>query len=243
MTCQFQSPCIFVAMSIRKNAQILLQRLNVACEQHGRDLSDMRVLLATKEQSPETIREAVAAGLHLMGENKVQELVPKAKALRDVEIVWHFIGHLQSNKVKDCIEIVDTVQSVDRESLIKELQKHCVRVNRHLNVYVEVNTSGEASKHGCTPKEVNKLLDLIGDANRLHVRGFMTMGALSTDERTVRAGFAMLREIRDKAISEGRIPESAFELSMGMSSDLEWAVAEGSTMIRVGSAIFGDGSG
>ena len=104
-------------MDIKKNAQILLQRLNVACEQNGRDLGDMRVCLATKDQSPDEIRAAVSAGLHLMGENKAQELVPKAKALEDVEILWHFIGHLQTNKVKDIINIVDTVQSVDRPSL------------------------------------------------------------------------------------------------------------------------------
>ena len=229
-------------MSIKKNTQILLQRLNVACEQNGRDLSDMRVLLATKDQPPEAIRAAVEAGLHLMGENKVQEMVPKAKTLEGVEIVWHFIGQLQTNKVKDCIDIVDTVQSVDRESLIEELQKQCTRVNRHLNVYLEVNTSGEESKHGCQPTEVNKLLALINESSRLHIRGFMTMGANTPNEKIVRQGFALLRNIRDTAIADGRIPETAFELSMGMSNDLEWAVAEGSTMIRVGSAIFGDRS-
>ena len=200
----------------------MLQRLNVACEQNGRDLGDMRVLLATKEQSPEQIREAVSAGLHLMGENKVQELVPKAKDLEDVEVVWHFIGHLQTNKVKDCIDIVNTVQSVDRESLINELQKQCVKVNRHLDVYVEVNTSGEESKHGCKPADVNKILHKINECNRLHVRGFMTMGANTRDERTVRAGFAQLRQIRDDAIDAEIIPASAMELSMGMSGDLEW---------------------
>ena len=115
-----------------------------------------------------------------------------------------------------------------------------MKVNRHLDVYVEVNTSGEDSKHGCKPDEVWDLLKLINEQNRLHVRGFMTVGANTTDEKTVRAGFAQLREIRDKALDEELVPPSAFELSMGMSSDLEWAVAEGSTMIRVGSAIFGD---
>jgi pyridoxal phosphate enzyme (YggS family) len=154
--------------------------------------------------------------------------------------VWHFIGHLQSNKVKDCISAVQCVQSVDRPSLVEELQKQCVAVNRHLDIYVEVNTSGEASKTGCDPKDVDALLTLIGKQSRLHVRGFMTMGANTPNEKIVRAGFAQLRQIRDNAIERGLAPANAFELSMGMSNDLEWAIAEGSTMLRVGSAVFGD---
>jgi len=227
-------------MTIEKNIQILLQRLNVACEQNGRELGEMRVCLATKQQDADTIRRAIRAGLHLCGENKAQELVPKAAELADEEVVWHFIGHLQSNKVKDIIDVVDTVQSVDRISLVEELQKQAARVNRHINCYVEVNTSGEESKTGCDPKDVKAILEAINKANRVHCRGFMTMGALSPSETVVRKGFAQLREIRDHAIDTGLVPASAIELSMGMTNDLEWAIAEGSTMIRVGSAIFGD---
>lgn len=227
-------------MNIAKNIQILLQRMNVACEQNGRPLSDMRVCLATKDQTPERIAEAIKAGVHLCGENKVQELVPKVAALKDVEVVWHFIGHLQTNKVKDCISLIQCVQSVDRPSLVEELQKQCAAVNRHLDIYIEVNTSGEESKSGCKPDEVDALLELVGKQSRLHVRGFMTMGALSGSEKIVRRGFAQLREIRDSALDRGLVPSAAFELSMGMSGDLEWAIAEGSTMIRVGSAVFGD---
>ena len=226
-------------MNIDKNIRILLQRLTVACEQSGRDVGEMRVCLATKEQDAETVRAAIRGGLHLCGENKAQELIPKAKALANEEVVWHFIGALQTNKVKDIISVVDTVQSVDRIALVDELQKQAAKVNRHINCYVEVNTSGEASKHGCKPEDVNKVLDAIAAVNRVHVRGFMTMGALSMSEVLVRKGFAQLREIREKALDEQRIPASAIELSMGMSNDLEWAVAEGSTMIRVGNAIFG----
>ncbi len=226
-------------MSIQTNIRILMQRLHVACEQNGRELGDMRVLLATKDQTPAEIREAVQAGLHLCGENKVQELILKAQQLKDVDVVWHFIGALQTNKVKDCVKVVTCVQSVDRVSLVDELDKACVNINRHLDIMVEVNTSGEATKHGCAPDQVEPLLEHISKTKRLHVRGFMTVGALSTDEATVRKGFALLRTIRDTAIERGLAPTSAFELSMGMSTDLEWAVAEGSTMIRVGSAIFG----
>jgi uncharacterized pyridoxal phosphate-containing UPF0001 family protein len=122
---------------------------------------------------------------------------------------------------------------------LDELESQCLKVNRHLDVMIEVNTSGEATKHGCAPDEVDALLDHLNKARRLHIRGFMTVGALSNNESVVRGCFAQLRQIRDRAISRGVIPASAMELSMGMSTDLEWAVAEGSTMIRVGSAIFG----
>lgn len=217
-----------------------MQRLSVACELNHRELGDMRVLLATKDQSPDEIRTAINAGLHLCGENKVQELVPKAEALQDADVVWHFIGGLQTNKVKECISVVTCVQSVDRIALVDELDKQCQAINRHLDIMVEVNTSGEASKHGVEPSQVSALLEHIASKNRLHVRGFMTVGAMSTNEHVVRKGFAQLRSIRDKALDDGLVPASAMELSMGMSSDLEWAVAEGSTLIRVGSAIFGD---
>ena len=217
-----------------------MQRLLVACEHNHRDIGDMRVLLATKDQSPELIRTAVNAGLHLCGENKVQELLPKAAALHDADVVWHFIGGLQTNKVKDCISVVTCVQSVDRISLVDELEKQCQAVNRHLDIMVEVNTSNEESKHGANPVDVVALLEHIQTTKRLHVRGFMTVGATSTNETIVRKGFAQLRMIRDSALHQGLIPASAGELSMGMSTDLEWAVAEGSTLIRVGSAIFGE---
>ncbi len=226
-------------MNIETNIRVLMQRLHVACEHNGRELGEMRVLLATKDQPPERIAQAVAAGMHLCGENKVQEMLPKAKALEQVDVVWHFIGHLQSNKVKDCITVASCVQSVDRISLIDELESACVKANRHLDVMVEVNTSGESTKHGCQPSEVETLLTHLGTAKRLHLRGFMTVGALSEDERTVRRGYAQLRDIRDNAIANKLAPPGAMELSMGMSTDLEWAVAEGATMIRVGSAVFG----
>lgn len=216
-----------------------MQRLHVACEQHGRDLSDMRVLLATKDQTPERIREAVKAGLHLCGENKVQELTAKASALAADDVVWHFIGALQTNKVKECVEVATCVQSVDRIALVDELEKACQKINRHLDIMIEVNTSGEASKHGAKPSEVVALLEHIKTTKRLQVRGFMTVGALSPVESVVRKGYAQLREIRDHAIAQKLVPASAFELSMGMSTDLEWAVAEGSTLIRVGTAVFG----
>jgi pyridoxal phosphate enzyme (YggS family) len=227
-------------MSVDKRILVLMQRVAVACELNGRDLQDMRVLLATKDQPAEVVRQAVKAGLHLCGENKVQDLVKKAKEMANDDVVWHYIGHLQTNKVKDCLSVATCIQSVDRIPLVEELGRHCQNLNQHIDEMVEVNTSGEESKFGCKPTEVDSILESIQSKSRIHIRGFMTIGALSTDEATVRKCFNMLRTIRDSAITRGMIPSTAFELSMGMSHDLDWAIAEGSTMIRVGSAVFGN---
>lgn len=199
----------------------------------------MQLLLATKTVAPEILREIFACGARTFGENRVQEAIPKVAALHDLDIDWHFIGHLQTNKVKDVVSFATCIQSVDRPSLITALQQEAIKRDRDIDVMVEVNTSGESTKAGCEPAAVADLLAALQSADRLRVRGFMTIGANTDDERTVRACFAMLRQIRDDSIAHGRVATTARELSMGMSTDLEWAIAEGSTMVRVGSAVFG----
>lgn len=226
-------------MSIATAISDVQERIRRACMNAGRAASDVDLLLATKTVSPERLREAIAAGTTLFGENRMQEFVPKAEALRDAPITWHFIGHLQTNKVRDAVRHAACVQSVDRSSLAKELDKELQKQGKELDILVEVNTSGEESKHGVVPEHVDELLQYIGTCASLRIRGFMTIGALSEDEDDVRACFRSLRTIRDRAIDDGRIPSSATVLSMGMSGDLELAVEEGSTMIRVGSAVFG----
>jgi PLP dependent protein len=197
-------------------------------------------MLATKTVDPTRLREAVAAGATLFGENRVQEALPKIEPLSDCSIEWHMIGHLQTNKVRDALRFATCIQSVDRASLVQELRKQCIARGGSCDVLVEVNTSGEASKHGVVPEAATALLDMIAEAPELRLCGFMTIGALSDDERIVRRCFSMLRTIADKAVHEGRLPVGRPAiLSMGMSSDLEWAIAEGSTLVRVGSAVFG----
>jgi len=226
-------------MSIATAISDVQERIRRACVNAGRAVSDVDLLLATKTVSPERLREAIAAGTTLFGENRMQEFVPKAEALQDAPITWHFIGHLQTNKVRDAVRHAACVQSVDRPSLAKELDKELQKQGKGLDILVEVNTSGEESKHGVAPEHVDDLLQYIGTCASLRIRGFMTIGALSEDENDVRACFRSLRTIRDRAIDGGRIPSSATILSMGMSGDLDLAVEEGSTMIRVGSAVFG----
>lgn len=212
-------------------------RIHEALDRAGRRPDETKLMLATKTQSAETLREAAVCGEMFFGENRVQELVPKTEELVDLPIVWHFIGHLQTNKVKDVLGRVACIQSVDRPSLIQALHSECTKRQTSVNVMVEVNTSLEESKHGVHPDRVETLLEELSNFPALRVAGFMTIGANTDDERIVRTGFELLREIRD---AYDRSYGTVSELSMGMSHDLEWAIAEGSTIVRVGSAVFGE---
>jgi pyridoxal phosphate enzyme (YggS family) len=227
-------------MSLQERITIVRQRMNEACARVGRSSGDVQLLLATKTQSAQTLREAAACGELLFGENRVQELVSKATDLADLPITWHFIGHLQSNKVKDAARFSSCTQSMDRPSIVEALQRELEKSGRTMDVLVEVKTASEDTKHGCEPEEVESLLTLIAEQRALRVRGFMTIGSFSSDERIVRACFAQLRGISEDARSRGLAPADATTLSMGMSGDLEWAIAEGSTMIRAGTAVFGE---
>jgi len=222
--------------------QAIEHRIAAACVSSGRAENTVRLLLATKTINDHRLQQAIDAGKHLFGENRVQELVAKAKKLSDLNVEWHMIGALQTNKVKAALEVVSCVQSVDRVTLAAELELQCQRLHRSVEVLVEVNTSNESSKHGCAPHDVESILEYIKGMPHLRVRGFMTIGANVDDESTVRSCFAILRKLSENARSAGLVPDDATVLSMGMSTDLEWAIAEGSTMVRVGSAVFGDRS-
>ncbi|MFN5378811.1 MAG: YggS family pyridoxal phosphate-dependent enzyme [Ignavibacteria bacterium] len=224
-------------LEIKQSLHVIHERISDACARNGRSADEVTLMLATKTQSAQTLRSAVALGEYLFGENRVQELVPKHDELTELPITWHFIGHLQTNKVKDVIGRATCVQSVDRTSLVEALHQECIKKQTSIDVMIEVNTSFEESKHGLHPNDVPAFVDLIAPYATLRVVGFMTIGANVEDEATVRNGFAMLREIRDKHLS---ILPLANSLSMGMSHDLEWAIAEGSTLVRVGSAVFGN---
>lgn len=222
--------------SVQENLQLTHSRIASACQSCDRPVDAVRLMLATKTQTSDTLRQAVACGEHFFGENRVQELVAKHDELSAQPIMWHFIGHLQTNKVKDVIGRAACIQSVDRQSLVEAIHHECTKKQASIDVMIEVNTSFEESKHGLHPDNVPAFVELISAYSTMRVRGFMTIGANVDDEATVRKGFAMLRELRDTSLS---ILPQATELSMGMSHDLEWAIAEGSTIVRVGSAVFG----
>lgn len=157
------------------------QRLQDALTASGRGVDDTRLMLATKTQSVDTLRTVVGRGEHFFGENRVQELIPKTEALRDLDITWHFIGHLQTNKVKDVVGRVQCIQSIDRPSLLEVLVAECAKRHTTVDVMIEVNTSFEDSKHGCHPDDAEKLIDLVSQHTQLRISGFMTIGALSDD--------------------------------------------------------------
>ncbi|MBO1750775.1 YggS family pyridoxal phosphate-dependent enzyme [Actinotalea sp. BY-33] len=216
------------------------ERVRQAAEHAGRPAEDVRLMLASKTQPAPVVRVAVEAGARLLGENKVQELVAKGPDLADLSPTVHLIGHLQSNKVNAALRWAACVQSVDTLDLAERLSRRCEAVDRDLEVMVQVNVSGEESKYGVAPAQATALAAAVATLPRLRLTGLMTIGANSDEETVVRAGFAELGRLRDEVLASG-LPGtgSAHELSMGMSGDLELAIAEGATMVRVGSAVFG----
>lgn len=200
----------------------------------------VRLLLAVKTVDAGRIREALATGEQLIGHNRAQELRAVEPELTDVAHECHFIGHLQSNKVNQVMAWADCVQSVDSLRLAERLDRAAGNRGRDLDVLVQVNTSGEDTKAGVAPVEAVALAEQVAALAHLRLRGFMTIGANTPDQDAVRASYDALARIRDRVAGSGTPgTEGATELSMGMSGDLEVAIAAGATMVRVGSAVFG----
>lgn len=206
----------------------------------GREPGQVRLLLATKTVGPERIRVAIEAGADLVGENRVQEVRPKYEALTDLEYERHFIGHLQSNKVNALVPYVSCIESLDRTSLADRLQGRLEREGETMEVLIQVNTTGEESKFGIEPDEAVEFAREIARRDALRVRGLMTIGLFSEDPEVTRPSLSALRETADRVRDAAIEGIEMRELSMGMSGDLEVAIAEGATIVRVGSAVFGD---
>ncbi|WP_235693168.1 YggS family pyridoxal phosphate-dependent enzyme [Ensifer adhaerens] len=205
----------------------------------GRSPNAVRFVLVTKTVAPERVLEAIRAGANDLGENKVQEGRSKAQALCGEAVHWTMIGHLQSNKVKDALRFAEEVQSLDRLSLATALEKRLQYLGRGLDVLVQVNTSGEASKYGLRPEDVPAFLRELRAFDALRPKGFMTLATFTPDEVEVRRCFRLLRHIRDRAKAEAPQGGSLVDLSMGMSGDYAWAIEEGASIVRVGQAVFG----
>jgi pyridoxal phosphate enzyme (YggS family) len=222
------------------NIENVRNRMALACKRIGRDEDSVKLLLATKTVAPDRIRIAVEAGETWLGENRIQEFAVKNPELSDLEYKRHFIGHLQVNKAKDVVKYnIDCVQSLDSIELMRKLDRYFQAEGRSLDVMVQVNTSFETSKFGLNPDDVFAFLKELKKYDTLKLKGFMTIGLFDSDTGAVRLSYSRLRELRDRAISEGIVSPESKELSMGMSNDLETAIEEGSTIVRVGTAIFG----
>ena len=221
---------------IIENIVNIKRRIRTASEFSGRNPNEIKLLLATKTVLAQNIITAIESGETLIGENKVQELKDKYEELKNTPHQTHFIGHLQTNKIKEVIKYTDCIQSVDRLELAEKLQKRLEFENRTLDVFIQVNTSYEASKFGVSPENTLIFTQQIKQLDRLNIKGLMTIGLFSTEKEKVRKCFQLLKKIQLQMLDKD-FP--VYELSMGMSNDLETAIEEGSTIIRVGTAIFG----
>ena len=221
---------------IIQNIAVIHNRIKSACTNCGRDSQGVKLLLATKTVSAEKILIALQTGENLIAENKLQELKEKYKTLKATPHLTHFIGHLQTNKIKEVIKYANCIQSLDRIELAEKLQKRLEFEDKTIDVFVQVNTSYEESKFGIAPEKALDFALQVQQLERLHIKGLMTIGLFSAETEKVRKCFKLLKNIQDQML-EKNIP--VHELSMGMSGDLETAIEEGSTIIRVGTAIFG----
>ena len=222
-------------------------RIDRAAEDAGRSPADVALLLATKTQPAATVRAAVHAHRELgvarrllLGENRVQELAAKGPELADLAVPYHLIGPLQSNKVNAALRWASAVDSVESLQLAARLAERRAGRDHDLDVMVQVNVTGEATKHGVAPGQAVTLAAAVAGLDGLRLTGFQTIGAQSDDPLVVLAGFAALRAVRDAVLASGQPGTAgAAELSMGMTGDLELAIAEGATVVRVGTAVFG----
>ena len=222
---------------LQENLTRIRSRIDQACERSGRQPDSVRLMAVSKNQSPELVAQAASAGLTLFGENRIQEAKVKIP-LCPGQLEWHFIGHLQSNKSRDAVSLFHVVQGVDSLALAEELQKQALKQARSLPILLEVNVAGESSKFGWNPDRLLAELLQLNALNRLEVHGLMTIAPYAVDPEQVRPIFRRLRELRDRCTDLLGAPLPV--LSMGMSGDLEVAIEEGATLVRVGTALFGE---
>lgn len=225
---------------ILHNLAVINERIRKACEKSGRNTDEVRLLLATKTVSADRIKIALENGYPLIAENKVQELKEKYEDLKDILHENHFIGHLQTNKVKNILKYdVTCVQSLDRLDLAEKLHQRLSAENKSIDVLIQVNTSGEESKFGIAPNEAIELTKNVSRFPTLRIKGLMTIGLFSAETDKVRECFKILKNLQQDIIRENIPNVQMKELSMGMSGDLETAIEEGATIVRVGTAVFG----
>jgi len=218
-------------MDIERNIQEVTRRIALACKRAGRSPEEVTLVAVTKTIGPAAIRAAFQAGLRHFGENRVQEAKPKLGELENIrtQCTWHMVGHLQTNKAKTAGALFDIIQSVDSVRLAEFLNRHAQKT---IPILLEVNIAGEASKSGFSTGEVFSAMKEIERMSKLEIKGLMTIAPLASDPEEVRPVFRRLRELRNSMGLE--------HLSMGMTDDFEVAIEEGSTMVRIGRAIFGE---
>ena len=223
-------------MKVVDNLKNIEEKINIACENSGRDREAIKLIAVTKYVSVERANEALEAGILDLGENRDEGLLAKYEVLKD-KPNWHYIGSMQTRKVKNVIDKISYIHSLDRISLAEEIQK---RANEPINCLVQVNVSGEESKHGLSPEETMDFIKGLSKFDKVNVAGLMTMAPLTDDEQILRKCFRKLKGIQVEIQNLALEHAPCTELSMGMSNDFMIAIEEGATMIRIGTALVGE---
>ncbi len=240
MTIAIPYPQANTVADFERNLALLRARMAAACLRAGRDPAEVRLLPVSKTVDEARIRLSYAAGCRQLGENKVQEASQKWQAMADLtDLQWSVIGHLQTNKARLVARFASEFQALDSLRLAEELDRRLQAEGRQLDVFVQINTSGEASKYGLAPDQAPDFIKQLPAFASLRVRGLMTLALFSPDAERVRPCFVLLRQLRDRLRQDGPAGMDIHQLSMGMSGDFEIAIEEGATVVRVGQAIYG----
>ena len=224
---------------IAQNVADIESRIATACQRAGRSRNEVTLIAVSKTVEPERIRAALAAGVKVLGENRVQEALGKISELAEHHTQWHLIGHLQSNKARKAVESFAAIHTVDTLKLAERLAAASDELGKQLPVFIEVNLGDEPSKAGVTEAEVLPLCEQVARLPHLALQGLMAVPPFLDNPEQVRPYFRRLRQLRDEAVATGIVPTSFTHLSMGMSNDFEVAIEEGATFVRIGSALFG----
>lgn len=231
-----------MTVSIQQNVENVLANIDTAAKKSGRTANDITLIAVTKTHSPDFIMPAYHAGLTHFGENRIQEAEEKIPQLSEHNITWHMMGHLQRNKAKNALQLFHEFHALDSKRLAKRLQKQLEKLEiESWPSLIQINVSGEESKYGIEPSDLNPLLKVVGEnCPGLFVKGLMTVAPFVDDESLLRENFRRLRELRDKYKNSQYSNINLQALSMGMTNDYEYAIEEGATHVRIGRAIFGE---
>ena len=227
-------------MDLSRNIEIIREKINIAATKANRNPNDIKLLAVTKTRTIQVIEEALSYNIEFIGENKVQEAEDKIPTLIGKFKEFHFIGHLQSNKINKLMKLKpDLIHSIDRFSTANKLNNYLKQNLTTQDVLIEVNTSGEESKNGITPEDTVEFIKSVSQLENIKIKGLMTISMFTHDEQIIRSSFSKLRELFNE-IKMLKIPNTQMKfLSMGMTNDFEIAIEEGANIIRIGTAIFG----
>ncbi len=226
---------------LRENLELVRKRIQRAAHISGRNADDITIVAVSKTHPVNVLREAIIAGADVFGENKVQEAEEKIEEIGKENLKWHLIGNLQSNKARKAVKLFDVIHTLDSVELATRLERICKEENeKSLEVFVQIDLANEATKNGVAVSDLPKLVDFLQTCNCLKFSGLMIIPPFFEDFEKARPFFKRLREIRDELLRKNAFANKSGELSMGMSHDFEIAIEEGATLVRVGTAIFGE---